>query len=89
MVILLKGSTGHLEILGTLQEEEKSSGMILYNPLVHSYNGAKNDMDGFSPYQFRRQPNHRIDVAFQLNSEKQKSLMLTMRKSARQLEAGH
>lgn len=38
---------------------------------------------------FRRQPNLHIDVAFRLNSEKQKSLTLTMRKVRENLQENY
>lgn len=60
-----------LEMLGTLQEEDKVNWRDHVQPLVHAYNTTKNDTTGFSPYQlmFGRQPNLPIDVAFGLSPE--------------------
>ena len=58
-----------LEMLGTLEEENKVKWRDYVQPLVHAYNCTKNDTTGFSPYQlmFGRQPSLPIDVAFGLN----------------------
>uniref|UniRef100_A0A672F450 Integrase catalytic domain-containing protein n=1 Tax=Salarias fasciatus TaxID=181472 RepID=A0A672F450_SALFA len=68
-----------LEMLGTLQEEDKVKWRDFVQPLVHSYNCTKNDTTGFSPYQlmFGRQPNLPIDVAFGLSPEGQKKVTHT------------
>ena len=65
-----------LEMLGTLQEEDKVNWRDHVQPLVHAYNTTKNDTTGFSPYQlmFGRQPNLPIDVAFGLNPEGRKKV---------------
>lgn len=60
-----------LEMLGTLQEEDKVNLRDHVQPLVHAYNVTKNDTTEFSPYQsmFGRQANLPIDMAFGLNPE--------------------
>lgn len=63
-----------LEMLGTLQEEDKVNWRDHVQPLIHAYNVTKNDTTGFSPYQLMsgRQPNLPINVAFGLNPEGRK-----------------
>lgn len=58
-----------LEMLGTLEEEDKTRWRDFVQPLVHAYNCTRNDTTGFSPYQlmFGRQPKLPIDIAFGLN----------------------
>lgn len=65
-----------LEMLGTLQEEDKVNWRDHVQPLVHAYNATKNDVTGFSPYQlmYGRQPNLPIDVAFGLSPEGSKKV---------------
>nr|XP_055059066.1 uncharacterized protein LOC129442817 [Misgurnus anguillicaudatus]XP_055059067.1 uncharacterized protein LOC129442817 [Misgurnus anguillicaudatus] len=60
-----------LQMLGTLQEEDKVRWRDHVQPLVHAYNCTKNDTTGFSPYQlmFGRQPSLPIDVAFGIQPE--------------------
>lgn len=60
-----------LEMLGTLEEEDKVKWRDFVQPLVHAYNCTKNDTTGFSPYKlmFGRQPCLPIDIAFGLNPE--------------------
>lgn len=60
-----------LQMLGTLEEEDKVRWRDHVQPLVHAYNCTKNDTTGFSPYQlmFGRQPSLPIDVAFGIKQE--------------------
>lgn len=59
-----------LQMLGTLEEGDKTRWKEFVQPLVHAYNCTKNDTTGFSPYQlmFGRQPHLPIDIAFGLNT---------------------
>lgn len=68
-----------LEMLGTLDEENKIKWRDYVQPLVHAYNCTKNDTTGFSPYQlvFGRQPSLPIDIAFGLNPEEQSKVTHT------------
>lgn len=63
-----------LQMLGTLQEENKIKCCDYVQPLVHAYNSTKNDTTGFSPYQlmFGRQPSLPVDVAFGIKPEGEK-----------------
>ncbi|KAI5625016.1 hypothetical protein C0J50_15427, partial [Silurus asotus] len=47
-----------LQMLGTLNNKEKSRGKGYVKPLVHAYNCTNSDVTGFSPYElmFGRQP---------------------------------
>uniref|UniRef100_A0A3B3QR63 Gypsy retrotransposon integrase-like protein 1 n=1 Tax=Paramormyrops kingsleyae TaxID=1676925 RepID=A0A3B3QR63_9TELE len=65
-----------LEMLGTLEEENKVKWRDHVQPLVHAYNCTKNDTTGFSPYQlmFGRQPSLPLDVVFGLNPEGQSKI---------------
>ncbi|KAL7872249.1 hypothetical protein SRHO_G00072320 [Serrasalmus rhombeus] len=60
-----------LEMLGTLEEENKAVWRDHVQPLVHAYNCTRNDTTGFSPYQlmFGRQPSLPIDLAFGLTPD--------------------
>ncbi len=60
-----------LQMLGTLQEDDKVRWRDHVQPLVHAYNCTRNDTTGFSPYQlmFGRQPSLPIDVAFGIKPE--------------------
>uniref|UniRef100_A0A3B3Y6Z9 Integrase catalytic domain-containing protein n=1 Tax=Poecilia mexicana TaxID=48701 RepID=A0A3B3Y6Z9_9TELE len=57
-----------LNMLGTLQENDKTHWKDFVKPLVHSYNCTRNDVTGFSPYElmFGRQPRLPVDLAFGL-----------------------
>lgn len=57
-----------LNMLGTLQNQEKSHWRDFVRPLVHAYNCTKNDVTGFTPYElmFGRQPRLPVDLAFGL-----------------------
>lgn len=57
-----------LQMLGTLNNKEKSRWKEYVKPLVHAYNCTKSDVTGFSPYElmFGRHPRLSIDLAFGL-----------------------
>lgn len=57
-----------LQMLGTLNNKEKSRWKDYVKPLVHAYNCTKSDVTGFTPYElmFGRQPRLPIDLAFGL-----------------------
>ena len=56
-----------LNMLGTLQNQEKSRWRDFVKPLVHAYNCTRNDVTGFTPYElmFGRQP--RLPVIWHLD----------------------
>uniref|UniRef100_A0A3Q2XXG7 Gypsy retrotransposon integrase-like protein 1 n=1 Tax=Hippocampus comes TaxID=109280 RepID=A0A3Q2XXG7_HIPCM len=53
-----------LDMLGTLEEKNKSHWRDFVKPLTHAYNCTKNDTTGYSPYElmFGRQPRLPIDL---------------------------
>lgn len=57
-----------LQMLGTLENKDKSHWREFVKPLVHAYNCTRNDVTGFSPYElmFGRQPRLPVDLAFGL-----------------------
>lgn len=57
-----------LDMLGTLEEKDKSRWRDFVKPLVHAYNCTKHDVTGFTPYElmFGRQPRLPVDLAFGL-----------------------
>ena len=57
-----------LDMLGTLQDQDKSSWRDHVRPLVHAYNCTRNDVTGFTPYtlMFGRQPRLPVDLVFNL-----------------------
>lgn len=57
-----------LNMLGTLENENKSHWKDFVKPLVHAYNCTKNEVTGFAPYElmFGRQPRLPVDLAFGL-----------------------
>uniref|UniRef100_A0A8P4K456 Gypsy retrotransposon integrase-like protein 1 n=1 Tax=Dicentrarchus labrax TaxID=13489 RepID=A0A8P4K456_DICLA len=57
-----------LNMLGTLDNKDKSQWRNFVKPLVHAYNCTKNDVTGFTPYElmFGRQPRLPVDLAFAL-----------------------
>lgn len=66
-----------LDMLGTLEHQDKSHWKDFVKPLVHAYNCTKSEVTGFSPYElmFGRQPRLPVDLAFSLpvKEEQQKS----------------
>lgn len=59
-----------LQMLGTLENKDKSHWKEFVKPLVHAYKCTRNDATGFSPYElmFGRQPRLPVDLAFGLPS---------------------
>ncbi|KAF7642191.1 hypothetical protein LDENG_00262800 [Lucifuga dentata] len=57
-----------LQMLGTLENKDKSHWHEFVKPLVHAYNCTWNDVTGFTPYElmFGRQPRLPVDLAFGL-----------------------
>ncbi|KAJ8286180.1 hypothetical protein GJAV_G00035430 [Gymnothorax javanicus] len=57
-----------LNMLGTLENQDKSHWRDFVKPLVHAYNCTKNEVTGFTPYElmFGRQPRLPVDIAFNL-----------------------
>ncbi len=57
-----------LDMLGTLEEKDKSRWRDFVKPLVHAYNCTKHEVTGFTPYElmFGRQPRLPVDLAFGL-----------------------
>lgn len=57
-----------LQMLGTLNNKDKSHWRDYVKPLVHSYNCTKHEATGFAPYElmFRRKPRLPVDLAFDL-----------------------
>ncbi|KAI3371497.1 hypothetical protein L3Q82_024075 [Scortum barcoo] len=62
-----------LQILGTLENKDKSHWREFVKPLVHAYNCTRNDVTGYSPYElmFGRQPRLPVDLAFGLPASSQ------------------
>lgn len=62
-----------LQMLGTLNNKEKSRWKDYVKPLVHAYNCTKSDVTGFCPYElmFGRQPRLPVDLAFGLPVDSQ------------------
>ncbi len=57
-----------LQMLGTLNNKDKSQWRDFVKPLVHAYNCTKHEVTGFAPYElmFGRQPRLPVDLAFGL-----------------------
>lgn len=57
-----------LNMLGTLEEKDKTHWRDFVKPLVHAYNCTKHEVTGFTPYElmFGRQPRLPVDLAFGL-----------------------
>lgn len=57
-----------LDMLGTLQDQDKACWRDHVRPLVHAYNCTRNEVTGFTPYElmFGRQPRLPVDLAFKL-----------------------
>lgn len=60
-----------LQMLGTLENEQKAHWKEYVKPLVHAYNCTKSDVTGYSPYElmFGRQPRLPLDIAFGVVSD--------------------
>lgn len=65
------------DMLGTLENQDKSHWKDFVKPLVHAYNCTRSEVTGFTPYElmFGRQPRLPVDLAFGLpvKEEQQKS----------------
>lgn len=61
-----------LDMLGTLNDQDKTHWRDFVKPLAHAYNCTRSDVTGYSPYElmFGRQPRLPIDLAFGLPLEK-------------------
>ncbi|XP_061590121.1 uncharacterized protein LOC133455211 [Cololabis saira] len=57
-----------LNMLGTLENKQKSKWREFVKPLVHAYNCTRNEVTGFTPYElmFGRSPRLPVDLAFGL-----------------------
>lgn len=57
-----------LNMLGTLEEKQKSKWKDYVTPLVHAYNCTRNETTGYTPYElmFGRSPRLPVDLAFGL-----------------------
>ncbi len=57
-----------LQMLGTLENKNKSSWKEYVKPLVHAYNCTRNDVTGYTPYElmYGRKPRLPVDLAFGL-----------------------
>ncbi|XP_043099138.1 uncharacterized protein LOC122347977 [Puntigrus tetrazona] len=57
-----------LDMLGTLQNQDKSCWRNHVRPLVHAYNCTRNEVTGYTPYElmFGRQPRLPVDIVFKL-----------------------
>ena len=64
-----------LNMLGTLQPEQKPDWKCHVGPLVHAYNCTRHDTTGFSPYflMFGRHPRIALDAALGIDVEVQRS----------------
>lgn len=60
-----------LNMLGTLEPEQKKNWKTYIGPLVHAYNCTQHDSTGFSPYylMFGRNPRLPVDIVFSLRKE--------------------
>ena len=60
-----------LNMLGTLEDHQKSDWKSYIAPLVHSYNATRHDITGFSPFflMFGRHPRLAVDAYLGLTSE--------------------
>ncbi|KAK3086508.1 hypothetical protein FSP39_019394 [Pinctada imbricata] len=65
-----------LDMLGTLEPQQKSNWKPHVAPLVHAYNCTRHESTGHSPYYllFGREPRLPVDLAFGINEQQQKSL---------------
>ena len=61
-----------LNMLGTLEEQQKDDWKSYVAPLTHAYNAAKHDSTGFSPFflMFGRHPRLAVDAYLGLNSHR-------------------
>ena len=65
-----------LDMLGTLEPQQKPSWKPHVAPLVHAYNCTRHESTNQSPYylMFGREPRLPIDLAFGINIQQQKTL---------------
>lgn len=61
-----------LQMLGTLENNQKAHWKEYVKTLVHAYNCTRNDVTGYSPYElmFGRQPRLPLDIAFGILNNK-------------------
>ena len=68
-----------ISMLATLEEDKKRNWKQFVAPLVHAYNCIKHESTGYSPFHllFGREPRLPVDVAFDLNRDKENDASYT------------